>query len=321
MNLQEKTIARILFKNKVLLADAQAFENVFSSVMAYARADFQQVKPQGSVGDRKNDGFEPAIGRYYQVYAPENVEEKESSAIKKLEGDFAGLTSYWGSLYSVGIKEYFFVLNDKYKGAYPTTHKALADLKVKHNLDKAEVMACKHLENVVFDELHDDQVCAIVGFLPETKTIVNIDYSVLTEVVAHILGNAPNNAIQGKLVSPEFETKLIFNNLVVAQNYLTAGSYQSDAVERFFDLNADFARQAVRQSLNDMYVSAAKEGYVDDPVSGMTGQDQVYFDVLANATPNSTFETKRATNKAVQVLLSYFFESCDIFEEPNHATP
>lgn len=320
MNLQEKMIARVMFKNKILSADAQVFENLFTEIMGYARAAFLQVKPQGSLGDRKNDGFEPNVGRYFQVYAPENVLAKESAAINKLEGDFDGLKSFWANLYPVGIKEYFFVLNDKYKGAFPTTYKALADLQKKHGLDKAEVFACKHLEDVVFGELKDEHIYAVVGFLPDSSTIVKVDYSVLTEVVAHVLSNTPSNAVQGKYVSPEFGTKLVFNNLKVAASFLTAGSYQVSAVESFFNLNADFARHAVRQSLNDMYVNATMQGFVTDPISGLTAQDQIYFDVLASATPNSFAAAKGATQKAVQVLLSYFFESCDIFEEPTSVT-
>lgn len=320
MNLQEKMIARILFQNKVLSADAQVFENLFSSIFGYARADFRQVKPQGNLGDRKNDGFEPASGRYYQVYAPENVQEKESTAIKKLEGDFDGLKSFWAGMYPMGIKEYFFVLNDKYKGAYPTTYAALSALQKKHGLDKAEVFSCKHLEDVIFSELEDEHIYAVVGFLPDTATIVKVDYSVLTQVVAHVLNNTPNNAVQGKLVTPKFEEKLIFNDLKVAASFLTAGSYQDSAVESFFKLNANFARQAVRQSLNDMYISATKQGFVTDPISGFTAQDQIYFDVLASATPQIA-GGNRGTQKAVQVLLSYFFESCDIFEEPINVAP
>jgi hypothetical protein len=321
MNLQEKMIARIMFRNKVLSADAQAFENLFTSVMAYARSDFQQVKPQGSIGDRKNDGFEPTIGRYYQVYAPEDAQEKESAAIKKLEGDFVGLKSYWAGIYPAGIKEYFFVLNDKYKGAYPTTHTAIAKLQKDHGLSNAQVFAGKHLEEVAFSELQEDQLLVIVGGIPDAATIVKVDYSVLTEVVQHVLAHPPENAVKGKLVSPEFEAKLIFNDLKIAASFLTAGSYQASTVESFFELNTNFARQAVRQSLNDMYINATKQGFEADPVSGFTIQDQIYFDVLASATPNAFTGSKGAVRKAVQVLMSYFFESCDIFEEPTNAAP
>lgn len=316
MNTQEKIIARLMFKNKVLAADGQQFENLFVSIMGYARQDFRAIKPQGKIGDRKNDGCEPTVGRYYQVYAPEDATTKESNSVKKLETDFAGLKKYWTGLYSAGIQEFFFVLNDRYKGAYPTTHKALSDLKKNHSLQKADVFACKDLERVTFDELGDDQVQVVVGFIPDFSMVVKVDYQILTEVVAHILENIPDKAVPGKLISPEFETKLTFNELSAAAPYLKAGSYQSSSVELFFDRNVDFARQAVRQSLNDMYIAAAQEGFIADPMIGLTAQDQMYFYILSSATPLVGRDKLAATQRAVQVLLAYFFESCDIFEEP-----
>ncbi|HTD05555.1 ABC-three component system protein [Undibacterium sp.] len=316
MNTQEKVIARLMLKNKVLEADGQQFEDLFVSIMGYARSDFQPIRPQGKIGDRKNDGCEPTVGRYYQVYAPQNASTKESASVKKLETDFAGLKAYWGSMHSIGIQEFFFVLNDRYKGAFPTTHKALSEIQEKHSLQKADVFLCKDLERVVFEELEDDHIQLVVGFIPDTSMIVKVDYQVLNEVVAHILANIPNKAVPGKLISPEFETKLTFNELSAAAPYLKAGSYQSNAVESFFERNVDFARQAVRQSLNDMYMEAGQKGFTADPAIGLTAQDQMYFDILSSATPSVGKGQLPATQRAVQVLLAYFFESCDIFEEP-----
>lgn len=45
MNSQEKTLARILFQNKINKADGQKFEDIFTSIMNYAEPDFQQIKP------------------------------------------------------------------------------------------------------------------------------------------------------------------------------------------------------------------------------------------------------------------------------------
>lgn len=247
--------------------------------------DFRAIKPQGKIGDRKNDGCEPIVGRYYQVYAPEDAATKESASVKKIKTDFGGLNKYWEGLYSAGIQEFFFVLNDRYKGAFPTTHQALSEIKKNHSLQKADVFACKDLEHVTFTELGDDQVGVVVGFIPDVSMIVKVDYQILTEVVAHILENIPVKAVPGKLISPEFETKLTFNELSAAAPYLKAGSYQSSAVESFFERNADFARQAVRQSLNDMYKEAEQEGFTADPAIGLTAQDQMYFHILSSATP------------------------------------
>jgi hypothetical protein len=316
MNTQEKVIARLLFKNKVLAADGQQFENLFVAVMGYARSDFRAIKPQGKIGDRKNDGCEPLVGRYYQVYAPEDAATKESASVKKIETDFAGLKNYWSTLHPTGINEFFFVLNDKYKGTFPTTHKALSDIQKSHGLLKADVFSCKDIENVIFDELSDDQIQTVIGPLPDVSMIVKIDYEILTEVVGHILKNIPTKAVAGKLISPEFEIKLVFNELSAAAPYLKAGSILSNAVESFFERNSDFALHAVRQSLNDMYVDATQEGFVADPTVGLTAQDQMYMHILLRATPSAGKGQHAAAQQAAQILLAYFFESCDIFEEP-----
>lgn len=317
MNGTEKTIARIMFQNKILKAKGQQFEDLFVAIMGYARADFRPVKPQGNMGDRKNDGCEPTAGRYYQVYAPEDASQKESEAVKKIVTDFAGLKSHWKSQHPSGIKEFFFVLNDRYQGPYPTTLTTLFGIQKNNDLEKADVFICKDLERIVFVELAADQIQVIAGFIPDTRAIVKIDYSILTEVIGHILQNDPTKAQPGKLISPEFEHKIKFNNLFFAAPYLRAGSYQTNAVEDFFHKNVDFARQAVREALNDMYMEAMQMPFADEPMTGITREDKIFFHILSNATPTiGVIEKPAQVQNAVLVVMAYFFETCDIFEEP-----
>ncbi|MCT7023062.1 hypothetical protein M1743_23715, partial [Salmonella enterica subsp. enterica serovar Saintpaul] len=79
----------------------------------YKSPDFQQVKPYGNIGDRKNDGFIKGQGVYYQVYAPEDASNNVLAAVNKIKDDFEGLRDYWHDI--CPIKKYYFVLNDKYK--------------------------------------------------------------------------------------------------------------------------------------------------------------------------------------------------------------
>ena len=72
MNRDKRHIARIMFQNKVLAARGQAYEDLFIKIMMSSDPDFRGVKPQGQLGDRKNDGFNKKTGEYYQVYAPED---------------------------------------------------------------------------------------------------------------------------------------------------------------------------------------------------------------------------------------------------------
>ncbi len=73
MTTEEITLARIFFENKVRKSDGNAFEDLFTQIMNYAEPDFEQIKPWGNIGDRKNDGFIRSKGIFYQVFAPEDI--------------------------------------------------------------------------------------------------------------------------------------------------------------------------------------------------------------------------------------------------------
>lgn len=106
-------MAHLIFRNKISESDGSAFEALFTRIMTCANPSFQQVKPQGRIGDKKNDGFDSLSGTYYQVYAPENLEIKEQNAINKLNEDFNGLYAYWKSI--CPIRKFIYVVNDKTK--------------------------------------------------------------------------------------------------------------------------------------------------------------------------------------------------------------
>ena len=111
MDRNTRYIVRLMFQTKVYSCDGAAFESFFTQIMQRHNRNFQQVKPQGQYGDRKNDGFDKTTGTYYQVYAPEDIKIKEKETIEKLVTDFSGLYAYWQSLYP--IQSFFYVVNDK----------------------------------------------------------------------------------------------------------------------------------------------------------------------------------------------------------------
>jgi len=63
MGLNQKQIARLMFLNRILKASGNELEAMSTQIMSAARFDFRQVKPQGTFGDRKNDGFEQTAER------------------------------------------------------------------------------------------------------------------------------------------------------------------------------------------------------------------------------------------------------------------
>lgn len=151
---------RTRFKLLVHESNAKAYEDLFVKIMMQVDLNFKPVKPHGNIGDRGNDGWCSDSGVYYQVYAPEDLPSNTSQSLTKLHDDFQKLKDYWDSISP--LKEFYFVVNDKFSGAPPHLYSAVAKIKKDYNLSKAEVILSHQLENMLF-ELSDDIVASIVG--------------------------------------------------------------------------------------------------------------------------------------------------------------
>lgn len=148
------------FRLMVHEAEGQKYEDLFVKIMAFHDPSFRPVKAYGNIGDRGNDGWVASNGKYYQCYAPSDMPNNTEAAIKKLEEDFDKLKSYWDDLATV--KEFCFVVNDKFKGVSPHIYRAINKLKVDHNLDVADVFLAQQLEQILFN-LSDAQIEYVVG--------------------------------------------------------------------------------------------------------------------------------------------------------------
>ncbi|WP_346854872.1 ABC-three component system protein [uncultured Draconibacterium sp.] len=305
MTRDEKYIARLLFKNRVYESDKQSYEDFFVRVMQNHNSNFDPVKPQGQYGDRKNDGFDKINGIYYQVYAPEDLPSKEGEAIIKLSKDFNGLKSYWEKR-GFEIKEFYYVVNDKYKGNYPTL---IADI---HNISidfkiKAELFRNKHLEEI-FIQLDDDKITDIVGFLPDPMDIQEPDYSIMAEVVKYTLKYEVDDSCEKIPDDPNFDGKIIFNSLSKSvSEYLNAGRRQTYVINEYFAFQSDYVKDDLRKSFTTLY----KKG-IDEIPESETKNDELFFYIRNQASPKNNI----AVHNAVYILMAYYFEYCDIFETP-----
>ncbi|MFL9951969.1 hypothetical protein PQR65_01000 [Paraburkholderia nemoris] len=321
MNSYEKTIARLMFKSLAARVNGMAFQNVFTQIMSYASPDFAPVKPQGSEGDWKNDGHEPASGKYYQVYAPEVFDE--GGAVKKIAEDFSGLVAKWGDgkVYPIGVKEFYFVINDVYRitpGVYPTTYSTLQSLKTTHSLTVCKPFLTKDLEDKLL-ALQDDQVMVVVGPFPNPADIKVLRVDLVSEVVGHIIHNPVARSLKQSLIDPDFEAKIAFNNLTLTATWLREADYRRSVVDLYFKQNSSFSRQDVRDKLKAIYEDGKNKGFTNDP-AGATAEDELFFYILREITPEPEDATDKRAFKDLQdaalVVMAYFFEACDIFEEP-----
>lgn len=306
---EDKFVAKILFKIKVLQFKGQTFEDFFVSIMTKANSEFQAVKAYGNIGDRKNDGFIRSTGTYYQVFAPEDIMKDKTinEAVKKLEEDFRGLYENWNDVCK--IQKYYFVINDRYQGLpYPIIQK-VEELNNDEMYAGIEIQTftAKDLEKI-FGQLREEDVFDVVGFIPEVSADM-IEFEALNEVVDYLLNTELPLDDADKLVVPDFDEKILFNGLSdeVGTKLLT-GSYQEGILRRYFNENPG-VKEILQQKFHAFYLLSCKE----IPDEGESIADCRYYFILEKASPKRTV----AIYACVGVLMSYYFSSCDIFEEPS----
>lgn len=308
---EQRYFARIQFQNRILRAHAQRFEDLFVSVMTRRFVDFRPIKPQGrGIGDEANDGYVRTAGRYYQVYAPESPVEKVTDAVNKAKNNFDRLKDKWSE--TADVNEYRFAFNDKFLGAFPEIEHALADIHRTHGLTTAEPFLAKDLE-AEFMQLEPDDMHEILGgVIPRAEFLQNIDYAVLTEVLQHLVDNRKGVGAGASLQVRDFNKKLTFNDVTEPVGILfTHGSYQEGEVENYFSRHGEFSRAEIREYLAALYQdcrSTAKQSGIADIAVG----DRIFFDMLDHIVPAQTAQIQ----DAAIVLMAYFFEKCDIFEDP-----
>ena len=314
MDRDEKYLIRIMFQNKIYSSDAQEFENLFTKIMGYRYNNFRAVKPQGPLGDMKNDGYILDTGAFYQVYGPEDIAKSIETSINKLKEDSEGLIDRWSN--DSNINSFNYVVNDKYKGANVTVHKKLLELDrildkiATDNKIKTGLIVAKDLENLLF-ELDEDSIIAIVGLPPRTNAIYDVDYDALNEVVNHIL-NLPAKNYTDELYVPDFDEKIKFNGLskIVARRLDSAAINYGD-VEVYFENQGDFLRDDIKNRFKKLYdesknkISEEEENFAD----------RRYMYILEKSMPK---DHKNSIQQAVECLLAFYFESCDIFEAPEN---
>lgn len=314
MDRDEKYLVRIMFQNKIYSSDAQKFEDLFTKIIGYRYHDFRSVKPQGALGDMKNDGYLLSEGRFYQVYGPEDISKSIDTAINKLKEDFTGLLKKWST--DTEIKEFYYVVNDKYKGANVTVHKKLIELNnVLKDLGKEKnvttsLVVAKDLENILF-ELDEDDIISVVGLIPRANALYDIDYNSLNDVINHIL-NLPAKNYDDDLYVPDFDEKIKFNGLnKIISRRLEAASINSGDLEIYFDNQGDFLREDIKNRFKDLYLES-KNKIKDDEENFA---DRRYIYILGKSMPSGC---TNSIQQAVECLMAFYFESCDIFEAPEN---
>jgi len=309
MNNEEELMANLIFKNRIYEYNGQNFQDFFVKIMIAENSDFKPVKAWGNVGDQKNDGFDFVQGTYYQVFAPEEITKNSTinEAVKKLEEDFVGLYNFWND--KTEIKNFNFVINDKFKGCAPQIYSKLSDLQrnesykhIKFNLFLAEDLRKKFME---LDKINKEN---IIGLMPCHVSSL-VEYDALNQTVDYLLNlEIPKNG-NGHLIVPDFYKKIKFNKLNKSiKDKLVSANYQEGELIKYFKEHPEI-KELLRNKFNNLYEES--KNIFDESIENYSNLRFIH--ILETACCENTL----AIQTSVLVLMAHYFESCDIFEEPD----
>jgi hypothetical protein len=284
------------FKAKFLEEKGTSFQDFFADIMGKRYpADFQRVRPWGRRGDQKNDGYLKSKRILFQVYAPNDMTEKD--AIDKIEEDFSGALPHWKKYFDTWV----FVHNSR-QGLGPEQSKKLLELDMNHKEITVTQWGFDEIRGEIF-QLNETDLAAVLGPAPGREDVLNITAAQLATVLDSLPRCDPPPDLE---IRPVSEGKIKANELSdSAACLLKAGMEGAPKVDWYFQNSPD-------KTLGDRIAQGLRSEYEDLRGQGLN-PDEI-FGKLHGTVRSSSDGTPKQEATALAVL-SYFFEECDFFED------
>ena len=300
---------RLMFKLRIYQAHGDQFQDLVNHLYRGTETDFQSIAPHGNLGDGGNDGWIPSTGHYLQVYGPKATTQwKPNDAVKKAVTDFGKLQRNW-----LDIRQYSFVINDRFCGIPAPVSQAMQTLKCNHCLEETRAVGADDLERRFHDlsDLDREEIC---GGIPSDMPGF-IDPSAVGDLLNHLADRSSPISLLLKGEAPDLDEKIQFNGLCQGiANTLKCFSYQNGLVSNFFD-KAPELQQATAEEMRKLYEQSKLIVPDHDPDSASTRYVWM-VDQLVPAAMRRHKHTEQAYQDAAQVVIATYFETCDVYEHP-----
>lgn len=273
-----------------------AFQDWFVRLAGYSfGSDFEEVRPYGRYGDLKCDGRRISSGSVFQCYAPDVM--KEADLIAKVDEDFHGARAHWTD----NLREWVFVHNDG-RGLPPNAVQHLDALRQSHApLQIATWSEPELLDLVVKLDLSPLQ--ALFGYAPSLAIMQRLELSDIVPIIEALQRQEPNPS--DPPLTPPSPKKLEKNALSTeAETLLRFGRQKSALVEIFF-------RKSPRPDLGECIAEAFRLRYAE-----LKALDLPADAIFRHLQDYAGFSGEPKRQGAALAVLAYFFDSCDIFEDP-----
>jgi hypothetical protein len=297
----EQVCYEVKFEIAYLRAKGDAFQTFFEDLMTRAyKGDFMACRPWGNRGDHKNDGFLKSERRLFQAYAPNEM--TEADAIKKINEDLDGAKAYWKVLFD----KWSFVHN-AIDGLPPHVHKAILDLEFSNPGLTLDLWGLEELR-LVFRRLSRADLESWFGYVPTASTKARLSFEDIRVVL---------EALEIQRVTDDREVKDVPPKKIEA-NALSPGIARllKEGIVKAV-LVDDFFRKWRDPEFGERIAQAFRVKYA--ALRDQLTPNEIYHELEAwiGGRERGTAEHELA----VMTVLAYYFERCDIFEEPHAYTP
>lgn len=292
----EKAYYETRFENEFLKAKGNAFQTFFNNLMGRAyKSDYMPCRPWGNRGDQKNDGFLKSERRLFQVYAPNEMTEKE--AINKIREDFEAAKDFWGKHFD----KWTFVHN-AYDGIPPHVQNTMLELEQANPGIKLDPWSLEELRNI-FRIISREDLESWFGYAPNAQAKLKMGFEDIRVVLETIASRKPDSRMPIKQVPPKkIEANQLSDGIATL---IKEGMTKASLVDDFFGKWHD-------PTFGERIAVAFREKY--DSLRGTMTPNEIFYEIQA-----WVGSSKRGTAEhemAVLSVMAYYFESCDIFEEP-----
>jgi len=284
------------FEIAFIRANGTEFQTLFERLMSLAyKADFMACRPWGNRGDRKNDGFLKSERRLFQVYAPNQMTEAKAKA--KITEDFNGAKEHWREHFDKWV-----FAHNATKGLPPHVLQLLLDFEAKNTEISVEPWCLEEFRRI-FRSLSVEDKVSWLGPAPNEATKRTLGFKDLQVVLERISSRTVTQTTKVREVPTG---KIEANALSEAVTTLiTQGMIKSHMVE-------DFLAQWHDETLGERLAEAFKAEYrrlrTDHVPNHIYAELQSWAGGKDRGAPEHEL--------AVVTVIAYYFESCDIFEEP-----
>jgi hypothetical protein len=275
----------------------KSFQDFFEQIMQKADASFQMIKPMGTVGDWKADGYSTETSTIYQCYAPEEL--TGAQAAKKVKEDFDGAKNFWKGK----MKCWIFVWSSE-AALPPQVASALADVKIKNHDIEIGHMGRAGLWNIVKSLPPIDRV-SLLGVVPDPS-----DVPITTAAEIQVLMNHLGVHDSGLMDTDDLELTAILDKLkknglsdAITKTIKPAMPVAKLVRDYVTNMPDPLFSQSIATDLGRRYTQLAASG--GDP-------NVIFSDLIEYVLGARRLELRFFW--AAAGIVTYYFELCDIFE-------